>query len=194
MVNQGCRPEELLELRKDAVDLEYGLMRIVRGKSKAAKRTLKLTPESAFLLEARMQGNSPWIFPSPKREGHHLTKLNTAHDKVIKETGLAFVIYDFRHTCATRWAERGMDLGTLAKLLGHSSLRSVMKYVHISQEHMNQAMDRYGEGHPENQTSTSEVGLRSVAATKEGIPEQMSVIEHKLTGVRNLQETKGKIQ
>jgi hypothetical protein len=33
-------------------------------------------------------------------------------------------------------AERGMPLGTLAAILGHSSLRMVMRYVHPTQDHM----------------------------------------------------------
>jgi integrase len=43
------------------------------------------------------------------------------------------VIYDFRHTFATRAAADGMPLATLAAILGHSrnSLRCVMKYVHV---------------------------------------------------------------
>jgi len=164
MLNQGCRPEELLSLRKDAVDLENGCLRILQGKSKAARRTLKLLSESRSILAARMQGDSPWIFPSEVKPGRHIAKLNNAHGRVLKETGLNFVIYDFRHTAATRWAERGMPLFTLAKILGHSRLRSVERYVHPSQAHMDEAMLRYGEF----QSPSAQVGLRSVLGVKQG--------------------------
>ena len=146
MLNQGCRPDEVLSLRKEAVDLDRGYMRIVEGKSVAARRTLKLLPESRSILAARMSGDSAWIFPSPVKPGAHVTKLNGAHARVLEDTGLRFVIYDFRHTAATRWAERGMPLATLAKILGHSYLRSVMKYIHPSQDHMDEAMRRFGGG------------------------------------------------
>lgn len=63
MLNQGCRPDELLSLRKEAVDLERGTMRIAAGT--AARRTLKLMPESRSILAARTSGDSRWIFPSP---------------------------------------------------------------------------------------------------------------------------------
>ena len=63
-------------------------------------------------------------------------------EAVLKETGLSFVLYDLRHTFATRAAEGGMQLATLAAILGHGNLRSVMKYVHISQEHMDREMMR----------------------------------------------------
>ncbi|HOL73937.1 MAG TPA: site-specific integrase [Bryobacteraceae bacterium] len=185
MLNQGCRPEELLSMRKDAVDLEAGTMRIVRGKSRAARRTLKLTAESRSILAARMNSDGPWVFPSPRLPGEHLLSVNSAHGAVLEETGLHFVIYDFRHTCATRWAKRGMDLATLARLLGHSNLRSVMKYVHIDQEHMDRAMELYG--------SDSEVGWRSVASTNQRESALSGVIQGEETGSGKVIETNGKV-
>jgi integrase len=90
-----------------------------------------------------------------------LTDIQNAHSKVLAETKLAFVIYDFRHTAATRWAERGMDMATLAKVLGHANLRTVMRYVHISQEHMDAAILRYGDMAvlPDGQEKAAKAGL-----------------------------------
>jgi integrase len=38
-----------------------------------------------------------------------------------------FVLYDFRHKFATRMADAGVDLATLAALLGHTSIRIVQR-------------------------------------------------------------------
>jgi len=51
-----------------------------------------------------------------------------------------FVPYDFRHTFATRIAENGVDLPTLAALLGHDGIRCVQKYVHPTAGHKKEAM------------------------------------------------------
>ena len=67
-----------------------------------------------------------------------------AHRKVLARSGLAFVLSDFRHTAATRWAERGMGVETIARLLGHANLRTVMRYVHLSQEHLDRSILLYG--------------------------------------------------
>jgi integrase len=99
MLQQGCRPEELMSLEKHAVDLAAGKMRIVKGKSKAARRTLRLTATSRDVLGRRIADDtSPrWVFASPRISGCHITKLNGAHDRVLEKCGLSFVIYDFRH-------------------------------------------------------------------------------------------------
>ena len=138
---QGMRPEEVMGLAQDDVNLDKRTLFIRRGKTRAARRTLKLHTESLSILARRLDGG-PWVFPG-KKAGTHLTKLNGSHDKILAETGLKFVLYDLRHTFATRMAEAGCDLSTLAALLGHSSVRMVQRYVHITQAHQDAAMARY---------------------------------------------------
>ena len=96
-----------------------------------------------------MAGPSPWIFPkSKKRPQHHIKRLNSAHDRLCAKAEedritFTFVLYDFRHTFATRAAQAGIDLATLASILGHNSLRAVHKYVHPTAEHKKAAMLRF---------------------------------------------------
>lgn len=165
MLNQGCRPDELMTLKQVDVDLDGGLLHIRRGKTKAAKRTLKLTAESKSILAGRLDGGT-WVFGG-KKPGTHLTKLNNNHEKVLDDINacakcglmksehnpdscsyhrggaIEFVLYDFRHTFATRMVEAGCSLPALAAILGHSGLRMVMRYVHPQQEHKDAAMMRY---------------------------------------------------
>jgi len=168
MINQGCRPEEILELQVGDIDLERSRLSIRAGKSRAARRQLRLTAESREICARRVaSATSRWLF-SGKAPGARLAKLNGPHGKILdsvavcacgrrrfehKDTAgccvefkeasrIAFVLYDLRHTFATRAAEGGMPVATLAKILGHGDLRSVTKYVHVRQEAMDRAMDQ----------------------------------------------------
>jgi integrase len=145
--NQGMRPEEVASIRTQDVDLERGQLQIPFGKSKAARRTLDLTAESRSNLARRCQKKSKWVFPSDRKSGAHMVRLNGAHDTACAGTktrpGLNFVLYDWRHTFATRMAQAGVDLATLAAILGQGSIRVVQKYVHPTAEHKKQAMLRF---------------------------------------------------
>lgn len=143
MIQQGCRPEEFLELRKEHVDLIERRMLVVSGKTKAARRRLKLTRESAAILTRRVRvAPGPFVFPSPRNPQAHRGPTWRVHTAVLESCGLSFVPYDFRHTFATRAAADGMPLPVLAATLGHANLRSVMKYVHITGDHIDEGMDR----------------------------------------------------
>jgi site-specific recombinase XerD len=150
ILNQGMRPDEVACLRKADVDLDRGQLHITSGKSPAARRTLDLTSESRVILARRMPGGSKWIFPSSRNPGQHVTRLNGAHDRVCAAGSKAgvpftFVLYDFRHSFATRLAQAGIDLATLAAILGHSSIRLAQRYVHPTAEHKRSAMLQYDE-------------------------------------------------
>lgn len=69
--------------------------------------------------------------------------MNNAHDRALKRSGLRpFRLYDLRHTWATRAAMSGIDLVTLAAMLGHSRIQMVLRYAHPTEQHQAEAMRR----------------------------------------------------
>src|SRR5579862_8765651 len=145
MLLQGPRPSEVMQARAEHV--QGGEWLIPGGKSKAARRVLDLTPESRALLDGRVAASAggPWLFGG-RAKGSHLSDAENAHKAVLAASGLAFVIYDFRHTFATRFAEATSgDVVALASILGHANLRTVMRYVHISRDHRKAQMLKFVE-------------------------------------------------
>ena len=141
LIDQGCRPEEIMAATKCSFDPESGTLAIRGGKSRAAKRTLYLTAEVVAILSERLKTEGPWLFPSERYPGNHITKLNNSHDRACREAGVSFVLYDLRHTFGTRQGtELKTDPFTLAAIMGHANLRTIMRYVHPQQK---QAMERY---------------------------------------------------
>ena len=111
------------------------------------------------ILAHRLSNGSEWVFlPSCKRPGKPVARLNEQHDKLLRKTGLSFVLYDLRHTFATRLAERGVDLATIGAILGHSGVRVVMRYVHVTESHQREPMLRYDAALQEAQKGRASFG------------------------------------
>ena len=53
-----------------------------------------------------------------------------------------FTVYDLCHTFATRATMSGVDLLTLAALLGHNRIQMVMRYAHPTAEHQLSAIKK----------------------------------------------------
>jgi len=78
--------------------------------------------------------------------------------------------HDLRHCFASNLVMAGVDLRTVAQLLGHRTLQMVMRYSHLSQSHELAAVERLcktGEGNKkqsDTRTDTSrKSGLKKVA-------------------------------
>ena len=79
LADEGMRPGEVFALQWQHVLLsedgsEAGMIQVVDGKSKAARRVLPMTPTVYRILKARSEAAglpaTGWIFPSASREGH----------------------------------------------------------------------------------------------------------------------------
>jgi integrase len=144
MIQQGLRPEEVMALPKANFDIEKRTLTVGKSKTKKGSgRAIKLTAESWQILARRVSSPGSWLFPSSRRMGAHITKLNCPHDRALKRLGMSFVIYDLRHTFATRFIEAGGDVAVLKDIMGHKDLRTTMRYVHLSQEHQFAAMEKF---------------------------------------------------
>lgn len=152
LVETGLRPKELcmLSIRDVFLHFDRPYLLVKGGKTKAARRTVPLSKRAASILEARIgKAKGRYIFaggrggndpnqPAVKFNNAHYGTLSRSKIDGINRTGTDGVctLYSFRHTFATRFLERRPgDLLTLAALLGHSSLRMVMRYAHPSDEH-----------------------------------------------------------
>ena len=142
ILETGMRPEEVYTLRPECVNLIEGTLQVPKGKTPSARRRLQLTKAAREVLQRRIQSlEYPYIFPCESDRSRPIPKINNAHDRAVRDSKIAPArLYDFRHTWATRAAMCGIDLVTLASMLGHSKINMVMRYAHPTQDHQAQAM------------------------------------------------------
>lgn len=137
------------------LELENACLHVRDSKTNAGIRSVWLTKHGreTLLKWRRLFGPafSPFVFPSPRVSGAHLTDYKKAWRKAAKAAGLADrIIYDLRATFASRAnACRASGL-TVAHLLGHSSTQVLPSYVKPLDENTRaviDAMDATRESH-----------------------------------------------
>ena len=142
MLETGMRPEEVCRIRRENVHLEQGYLFNPYGKTKAAKRKVPLSDRAAEVLRQRLSKvKGDYLFQGRGVGDAPILKVNNAHTATLKRCGVRpFRLYDLRHTWATRAAMAGVDLVTLAAMIGHSRVQMVMRYAHPTEEHQFNAM------------------------------------------------------
>lgn len=136
----GLRVSEVVRLRVSDIDAEREMLRVEQGKGCKDRYTL-LGPR--LLAELRhywqvYRPTHPWLFPQRRKvvpmDPSTAQKIYYAAKQragVTKPGG----IHALRHAFATHAVEGGMDLATLQRLLGHDSITTTMRYVHVARSH-----------------------------------------------------------
>ncbi len=144
MLETGMRPAEIYGLKRENAPIEKGFLQIENSKTKSSNRKVWLSDKALKLLQNRLEKfTGDYLFPKGDKDGELQTyQLNEQHRATIDRINLKFRLYDCRHTFATRAVESGIDLLTLAHLLGHSSLNEVMRYAHVNETRKNEAIQQ----------------------------------------------------
>lgn len=137
LYSSGIRLNELLHLCPNDIDSDRMLIRINSGKGNKSRDTL-LAKSTLDLLRAYYRYSHPkpkvWLFEGPQPgipyTASSVSKLvkRSANKAGIKKEISA---HSLRHAFATHMLEQGSNLKLIQKLLGHSSLRSTMVYLHL---------------------------------------------------------------
>lgn len=129
----GVRAFEVLSLDRDHVNLTQAVA-ILPDTKNHDRRVVPLPPHVVETLQLR---------PTPLRElfpGWVLDRLERTFARVVKNAGLPGVTFHtLRHTFASHAVMAGVDLYTVARLLGHRDLSMVQRYAHLAPAHLQAA-------------------------------------------------------
>ncbi|AWB46969.1 integrase [Paenibacillus sp. CAA11] len=150
LIDSFARISEVLSLKITDIDFKLGMLffdeKIVktrRGRSvPVTKRTLRLLKE---LIRENEEFESEYIFLTNYGEPIRDDRLRDRIKQHAKNAGLKIRVHPhlFRHTSATMFLENGGDLRHLAGIMGHSDLRMVMRYTHISDKALKAQHEQY---------------------------------------------------
>lgn len=143
-LNTAMRHSEILRIRCDDIDLAE--RRIYIERAKAGQRVQPITASLAQAL-ARIdnQHSSEWLFPATKRDTKtpYRRDMGRQFERAVTRAGLdprKVTPHVMRHTGITRLVQAGVDIPTIQKISGHKTIAMVMRYVHLSDEHIDDSI------------------------------------------------------
>jgi site-specific recombinase XerD len=140
----GLRVSEVVRLQITDIESDPSRMLIRINQGKGNKDRYSLLSER-LLVELRtywkIDGPRPWLFPGstanqPMPSGTAQKVYNQARARAGIDQGSGF--HTLRHSFATHLFDAGVDPHTLQLLLGHRSIKTTLKYVHVSRRHLMQ--------------------------------------------------------
>ncbi len=136
----GCRYGEVINLQWDWIKDR----RILLPDSKSGPRTVWLSSAARAVIDAipRYSDKCPLLFPS--RPADRPTTMVPHHwARIRREAGLdGLRLHDLRHNWASVAAMNGVDMVTIARLLGHCLVETTERYTHLSDRSVADAADR----------------------------------------------------
>ena len=132
----GLRVGEAVRLKKEDIDYQRMVIKVMQGKGRKDRYTL-LSLRASNLLKEYIKVYKPdeWLFEGAE-PGSHLTErsvqrvFENACQKAKIERRIS--VHALRHSFATHLLEQGTDLRYIQELLGHSSSKTTEIYTHVS--------------------------------------------------------------
>jgi integrase/recombinase XerD len=145
----GARVTELVNIKVADIDMLTATL-TVRGKGNKI-REISLRQDVLALVNNYMKGEraqskfveSEFLLMSQRSPKLHRDSIRSWLSIISKELGFKLHPHLFRHTFCTRLLNKGVDITTVSKLAGHSSVNMTMKYyINISREQKRDAVDK----------------------------------------------------
>jgi integrase/recombinase XerD len=137
LYSTGMRLSEIAALKITDIDSKNMRIKVVQGKGAKDRFTI-LSEQVLQELRAYYIIYKPVIYlfngsgkgrPISHRSIQHLVQTALAHAGLNSKK---YTVHTIRHSFATHLVDNGTDLHTVKELLGHSSLQTTMRYMHLT--------------------------------------------------------------
>lgn len=133
--SSGIRLSECINLRPCDIDGKQMLVHVVRGKGEKERYTIISAHALQTLREYFITYRpTTYLFEGHGHTHYGLRSVGKVIDKAAKRAGIIKKVtpHTLRHSFATHLLEQNVNLCTIQKLLGHSSIKTTTIYTHVS--------------------------------------------------------------
>ena len=136
MFGSGLRIGEVINLRPEHIKSDIGVIQVIQGKGKK-DRIVQLEDCLLSLLREYWSAYKPkrgYLFEGQFGPKYSQRSINQFLKKYSKMAGIKRNIHAhlLRHGFATSSLEMGTDIRYVQKLLGHNSIKTTIRYTHVS--------------------------------------------------------------
>jgi integrase len=152
LMDSGCRKGEAENLTWDRISWEgdRAVVRLYATETKSDKaRQVPLTMRASALLrdlQRRCHNRSFVFWYETKGKTRRIGNVRKPFETALKRAGVRpvggddFHIHDCRHHFASRLAQRGASLHQIKELLGHTDIKTTLRYSHLCRSNLDSAV------------------------------------------------------
>ena len=138
----GARKSELENLLWENVDFEQGSITFKNTKNGEDKTIpcVKIIKEILKKRYSRRQAESRHVFTRIKSGG--IINVRRSYINAVKKAGIEdFTFHDLRHTATSFLANQKINTLQIARILGHKSIQTTMRYSHLDTNDLKKALE-----------------------------------------------------
>lgn len=134
-LSTGLRQANAFGLKWSSVDLKNRVLWVDSADTKSKKSlSVPLNNSALEILKSQIGKNDEYVFTY---KGKPIKSVKTAWNKALKRAKIEnFTWHDLRHTWASWHVQSGTPLAVLKELGGWSDINMVMRYAHLSPQHL----------------------------------------------------------
>ena len=146
-LSSGIRCEELCNLKVFDLDCDKRTVSVKRGKGGKDRVTFMsdVAVDHIRKYTSKRKTESAYLFASERSKGAYSKRgIETLVERIGKRAGVEHVHpHRFRRTFATNLFQKGMDVASISKLMGHSNVETTMRYIYVANEQLERDYRRY---------------------------------------------------
>ncbi|MDD2468513.1 MAG: site-specific integrase [Desulfobulbus sp.] len=145
LLHTAMRPSEGAGLRWDQVLIDQGMIDLTETKTDPRRVPMTRTIRKMFEgMRAAGEGRNGFVFLPPGKECRDQPHryFRRSFDNACRYAGICnFTLYGLRHSAASYLIMNGVDIRTVAEIMGHRNISQTMKYTHFLDDHKLSAID-----------------------------------------------------
>jgi integrase len=154
-LHTGMRRGEQYGLRWQDADLKRGIITIARSKH-GEVRHIQINSVARAALQTLRQLGDGLGYVCPRLQGPQSRDAREWFNQALRQAKIQnFRWHDLRHTFASRLVMAGVPLRAVQVLMGHKRIETTLRYSHLGEAHLREAVERLTAAPTSTTTSTS---------------------------------------